>query len=64
MNYIKKRRHELGLNQKDIAFTLDVTTSTVSLWEKGRKPTAKFFPELADILQVSVEQLMEELGIE
>lgn len=64
MNYIKKRRHELGLSQKDIAFTLDTTSTTVSLWEKGRKPTAKFFPELAEVLGVSVEQLMEELGIE
>ena len=64
MNFIKQRRYELGLSQRDLAKKLSTNGSTVYLWEQGRTPSAKAFPKLAQALGVSVAELMKELGVE
>ena len=59
---IKHFRKEKGLNQEELAVKLHVVRQTVSKWENGLSvPDADVLIRLADVLDVSVSQL---LGIE
>ena len=56
---ISTRRHELGMTQKDLADQLNVTDKAVSKWERDVAfPDTGTIPKLADILEISMEELM------
>ena len=56
---ISSRRKELGMTQKDLAEKLNITDKAVSKWERGIAcPDTAAIPRLAQILGVSLEELM------
>ena len=57
---ISKIRKEKGMTQKDLADKLNVTDRAVSKWERGLSyPDTASLPALAEILGVSVDELMQ-----
>jgi transcriptional regulator with XRE-family HTH domain len=49
--HLRKRRHELGLMQKEVASRLAVNTWTYLLWEQDRTtPTVRYYPAIFDFL--------------
>ena len=57
---IKKRREELKLSQECVADRLGLSRQAVSKWETGQsEPTASNLIQLADILEISLSQLVE-----
>lgn len=63
---LKKRREELGLTQRDIAFAIDSSVQTISNWETGRYKDAKLtLPQikaLCRVLQWTVEDLPDDFA--
>ena len=56
---ISSIRREKGLTQKDLAEKLNVTDKTVSKWERDiALPDINTLPELANILGISIEELI------
>lgn len=56
---ISSRRKELGVTQKDLAEKLNITDKAVSKWERGIAcPDTAVIPKLAQILGISLEELM------
>ena len=57
---ISTLRKEKGMTQKDIADKLGLTDKAVSKWERDVAfPDTATIPKLAEILGVSVEELMQ-----
>lgn len=57
---IAARRKELGMTQKELAAKLNVTDKAVSKWERGLAfPDISSIPQLAEVLDVSVAELMD-----
>lgn len=57
---IKKLRESLKLTQEDLAKKLHIGRTTVSMWESGdAMPRADKLPELAKVLNCSIEDLYE-----
>ena len=57
-NFLYTLRAEKNLSQTQLAQMLGVTNKAVSKWENGAsKPNTKLIPKLAEILEVSVEEL-------
>ena len=56
---ISTLRKEKGMTQKDLADRLNITDKAVSKWERNLAfPDTATIPELAEILGISVEELM------
>ena len=56
---ISSRRKELGMTQRELADRLNITDKAVSKWERGLAcPDTAIIPKLAEILGVSLEELM------
>ena len=56
---LKILRKEKGFSQEQLAFRLNVVRQTVSKWEKGLSvPDAELLIRLADVLEVSVSDLL------
>ena len=56
---ISARRKELGMTQKELAEKLNITDKAVSKWERGIAcPDTASIPKLAQMLGISVEELM------
>jgi len=56
---ISTLRKEKGMTQKDLADKLGITDKAVSKWERNLSfPDTATIPKLAEILEVSVEELM------
>lgn len=56
---IRNYRKARGMTQEELAIRLNVVRQTVSKWEKGLSvPDAEMLQKLADILEVSVSQLL------
>lgn len=52
-------RKERGMTQKDLADKMNVTDKAVSKWERNLScPDVNSIPRLAEVLRVSVEELM------
>ncbi len=50
-DHLRKKRLDLNLYQKDVAKILDVTTSTVTNWEKHRgRPALRLIPKIIEFL--------------
>jgi len=55
---IAKYRMEKGISQKDLAKSLNVSTSTVALWEVNkRNPTPTTLVDIADYFNISMDIL-------
>ena len=58
-NYIKTKRNELGLTQKDLADRLNISFQAVSKWETGETlPDTSILLDLASILETSVDLIL------
>jgi len=56
---ISALRREKGMTQKELADLLNITDKAVSKWERGIScPDTQTIPKLAEILGVSIEELM------
>ncbi len=56
---LKIARERKGLSQKDIAESIGVAKSTYSLYESGnREPNVQTIKKIADILNVSADELL------
>lgn len=59
-----RRRRAVGLTQEGLAETLRVERSTVARWESGKvAPQPWIRPRLAEVLQVSIDELSELLAV-
>ena len=59
---IKKYRLKKGLTQENLANLLNVSKSTIGMWETGaRKPDIIKLKKLAEILDCSVDSLLSEI---
>lgn len=57
---LKKLRKQKGLSQEDLAARLHVARQTISKWEKNSSvPDADILIRLAEILEVSVSELLD-----
>lgn len=57
--YIKRRRTEKNLTQKDLADKLNISFQAVSKWETGTTlPDTQLLLALSDVLVVSVDQIL------
>lgn len=57
---LKKIRQNCNLSQKEISDKLSVNRSTYAMWElKKAKPGLDMLPKLAEVLNVSVETILE-----
>lgn len=55
----KSRRLELGLNQRELSEKLNIQRTTITNYENGNiTPTAEKLPEIANILNTSVDYLL------
>ncbi len=58
-NMIAQKRKELGYTQQNLAEKLNISFQAVSKWENGTStPDVHLLPELAHILQTSVDALL------
>lgn len=56
---ISSLRKEKGMTQKELAEKLHITDKAVSKWERGIAcPDTQTIPKLAEILDISIEELM------
>ncbi len=55
---LKNRREELGVKVKDVAQYVGVAESTYRDWENGRSIQGEPYKELAEILNLSIGQLL------
>lgn len=60
---IQKARKLKGLTQDELAKALDVSRSTVSMWESGESsPRAEKLPEIASALGCKIDELFKGKG--
>ena len=56
---LREMREARGLTQEDVARELNRSKSTVSLYECGKaSPRAKVLPRYAELLEVTVDELL------
>jgi len=56
---ISALRREKGMTQRELADMLNITDKAVSKWERGMAcPDTQLIPKVAEILGISVEELM------
>lgn len=51
-------RHRMNLNQQDLAAAMNVSRSTVAMWERGTEPSNEMLYKLADFFSVSIDTLL------
>lgn len=60
MNIIQNLRNKNNLTQEQLALKLNVDRSTIAKWETGEAmPRADKLPELARILECTIDDLFE-----
>jgi transcriptional regulator with XRE-family HTH domain len=60
VEYIRLRRTRLGMSQRDLANAIGAFPPLVSRWERARKaPSRRFIRRVAEVLQCTVEDLIE-----
>ena len=57
-SFIALKRKELGMTQAEVAEKLQVSYQAVSKWENGTVPNVEILVELARLLNVSVDTLL------
>lgn len=60
-NFIRIRREQLGLSKKDLAYLCNVTSKTVTHWERCGIANCRItrICLLAEVLRVSIDELLE-----
>lgn len=58
MNRIKELRKSVNMNQQSLADYLNVSRSTVAMWERGTEPGNEMLLTLADYFGVTVDYLL------
>ncbi len=62
-DFVKLRREELSMDQRDLALELGVKQQTVSKWEQAKAvPKPQRIRRLADVLRVDLSDLMRYAG--
>lgn len=62
MNTLKQMREKSGLSQYELSKMLDVTQSTISMWETGMTfPRRKMLIKLSSIFKCSIYEFLKEL---
>lgn len=56
--FIAGKRRALGMTQADVAQKLNVSFQAVSKWENGTLPNVEMLVELAELLRVSVDEIL------
>lgn len=57
----RNARMSANLTQSDVATRLNVSRTTVAMWETGKSmPRAELLPKIADILGCTVDELLRE----
>lgn len=56
--FIAKKRREAGLTQAEVADSLKVSFQAVSKWENGTLPNVEMLVDLAELLNVSVDEIL------
>lgn len=56
--FISERRKNLKMTQADVAEKLQVSFQAVSKWENGTLPNVEMLVELAELLEVSVDEIL------
>ncbi len=54
----RQRRKQIGLTQADVASRLGVQRTTVVAWEQGENPQLRYAAGLADLLGLSLNDLL------
>ena len=58
--FIQSRRRDLGMTQGELGAKLNVTDKAISRWERGVGfPDIKLLEPLAEVLQISIQELMQ-----
>ena len=58
-HHLTELRQAAGLSQYDLAAKIGVAQTNISFWERGEKPPrGEVLPKLAQILGVSIDQLL------
>ncbi len=58
--YIKSRRENIGLTQKQLAEKMEVSTNTVARWERNEtEPSWSYFLRLCIVLGMNPEDFMK-----
>lgn len=57
-SFIVKKRKEVGFTQAEVAEKLNVSFQAVSKWENGTLPNVEMLVDLAELLQVSVDEIL------
>ena len=60
--YIKKRRQELNLNQKDLSKKIKTTQAQISKWENGQLPSFENIEKLSIALEVPLSVFIKKAG--
>ena len=61
MNGIKRCRLRAGITQTSLAEQMDISQSTVAMWETGKsRPRIAALPILANVLQATVPELLDD----
>ncbi len=56
---LKKLRHSKGLTQEQLAHTLQITPSAITMYESGtRNPSIKVLLKLSNIFNISIDELI------
>ncbi|MEU8271568.1 helix-turn-helix transcriptional regulator [Sphaerisporangium sp. NPDC049002] len=62
---LRRARLSAGLSQRQLAYCLDVSSSSVLRWEQGTcSPIADRLPQIAEILGIEIKDLFEEASDE
>lgn len=57
--YLKRKRIDMHMTQKDLAKRLNISFQTISKWETGNSlPITAVLLPLSDLLEVSIEQIL------
>lgn len=56
-SFLQQRRKKLGIRQIPLAERLGTTQSTVSRWERGEIPPARYHAALIEILEITPAEL-------
>ncbi|PWJ50525.1 helix-turn-helix domain-containing protein [Faecalicatena contorta] len=56
---LANRRRELGLKQEEVANKINVSSKTISKWERGvSSPDISFWKGLADVLKIDLYEFV------
>lgn len=62
-NYIKRKRMERGLSQRDIARILNIKEAVVIKWEKGESiPADSYVTSLAEVFNTTVDNIVSKVN--